>query len=86
MYLITPAFRRISLILRRWTNRLSIMLGFFCYVEIVFQRIEGTKPNYMFPWGRYNETLALFGAIFLVIAYFTWERPKPVEPPSPSGR
>ena len=56
--------------------RLSLTLGFFCFLEIYFQWTEGTRPNYLFPWGYYNETLAVFGGRLFGLAYVTWTKPR----------
>lgn len=63
--------------IRRSVYRLSLTLGIFAFIEVFMHSTEGTKPNYMFPWGHYVETIAGFGVLFLAIAYFTKIGPYP---------
>lgn len=57
--------------IRRNVYRLSLTLGIFAFIEVFMHSTEGTKPNYMFPWGHYVETLSGLGVLFLAVAYFT---------------
>lgn len=77
------AVRGLVAFARRSVCRLSITLGICCYLEILFQWIQGTNPNYEFPWGHYNETLAVVGVNLIGIAYFTREPPRPIEAADP---
>jgi hypothetical protein len=67
---------------RRSLCRLATTLGIFCLIELVFRLLEGTKPNYQFPWGHDDESVAGFGVIFLAIGYFTRSRLQPTTAPA----
>ena len=69
--------------IRRSVYRLTLILAIFCCIEIFMYSTEGTKPNYMFPWGRYVETLAGFAVVLFIIAYVTRIGPRDFEPPQP---
>jgi hypothetical protein len=57
--------------IRRAFYRLTLMLGIFCFIEVFMHSTEGTKPNYMFPWGHYVATLSVIGVCLLATAYFS---------------
>lgn len=62
--------------IRRSVCRLALTLGIFCYIEVIFHLTEGTNPNFQFPWGHYVESVAVMGALFLMLAWLTWTRPR----------
>ncbi|MGQ0636227.1 MAG: hypothetical protein ACT4QC_16560 [Planctomycetaceae bacterium] len=66
----------IVLYLRKTTRRLAVTLAVCCALELYFAAFEGTKPNGRFPWGRYNETLAVAG-VGAGRRFLTRRRPSP---------
>ena len=78
--------------LRRNVTFLTVTLGVCCFLEITFQLLEGTRPNFQFPWGHYKLALAVLGVLFLAVAGMTRlpaergaaQAQAPLSPDSPS--
>jgi hypothetical protein len=62
--------------LRRNLTRLAITLGIFCYIEIFFSLTEGTNRNFEFPWGYYEPSLAVLGALLLAGGWYFYVPPR----------
>jgi hypothetical protein len=72
--------RGITFWARRNFSRVLLTLGIFGFVEVLWRQFVGpTRPNYEFPWGHYDLSIALLGALFLFLGWLIWIPPAPPE-------
>lgn len=65
-----------KLFLQRSLYRLTLTAGIFCFIEIFFQRTEGTRPNDIPPWSHDVALVAVAGCFLLAMAWIS----RPAEP------
>lgn len=64
--------------------RLSLTVGIFCFVEIFVHLTDGTRPNYIPPWGHYVASVAVMGFLLLGVAWLSRPAEVPADPVSES--
>lgn len=67
------------LFLQRSLYRLTLTAGIFCFIEIYFHLTEGTRPNYVPPWGHYVASVGVTGCLLLGVAWISRPAETPIQ-------